>query len=222
LWLERLYTDAGGFRHRRPSISSGSYPLAAARRSSATGAGGTGSTDKETRRSGFYSGSKIDIPKRRNGGYSGAGEYLRDKTLMARAFSDDLRCRILQAYEPGKVSLRELAERFGVSWEYVRKIRKQHLRYGQMERVRQRRHGPVSQVTPEVQQMVRNQVRAHPDLTLWELQRQLQKQKQIWLSKSLLGLWLQRLGLRRKKNRSTPKNKTVNKGATGGKRGGSR
>jgi hypothetical protein len=31
LWLERLYTDAGGFRHRRPSISSGSYPLAAAR-----------------------------------------------------------------------------------------------------------------------------------------------------------------------------------------------
>lgn len=141
---------------------------------------------------------------------------------MARAFSDDLRCRILRAYEPGTVSLRELAERFGVSWEYVRKIRKQHLRCGQMERVRQRRHGPISRVTPEVQQMVRNQVRAHPDLTLWELQRQLQKQRQIWLSKSLLGLWLQRLGLRRKKNRSTPKNKTANKGASGGKHGGSR
>jgi len=124
---------------------------------------------------------------------------------MARAFSDDLRCRILRAYEPGKVSLRELAERFGVSWEYVRKIRKQHLRYGQMERVRQKRHGPVSRVTAEVQQMVRNQVRAHPDLTLWELQRQLQKQRQIWLSQSLLGLWLQRLGLRRKKIAPRPR-----------------
>jgi transposase-like protein len=92
---------------------------------------------------------------------------------MARAFSDDLRCRILRAYEPGKVSLRELAERFGVNWEYARKIRKQHLHYGQMERVKQSRHVPVSRVTPEVQQMIRNQVRAHPDLTLWELQRQL-------------------------------------------------
>lgn len=141
---------------------------------------------------------------------------------MARAFSDDLRCRILRAYEPGKVSLRELAERFGVSWEYARKIRKQHLRYGQMERVKQRRHGPVSRVTAEVQQIIHNQVRAQPDLTLWELQQQVQKQRRIWLSKSLLGLWLQRLGLRRKKNRFTPKNKTANKGASGGKSGGSK
>jgi transposase len=46
---------------------------------------------------------------------------------MARAFSDDLRCRIPQAYERDGVSLPELAERFGVSWEYVRKIRKQQL-----------------------------------------------------------------------------------------------
>ena len=63
---------------------------------------------------------------------------------MARAFSDDLRCRILQAYERGGVSLQELAERFGVSWEYVRKIRKQQLRIGRMERVVPRRHGPAS------------------------------------------------------------------------------
>jgi len=53
-------------------------------------------------------------------------EYLHDKMMMARAFFGDLRCRILRAYETGKVSLRELVERFGVSWEYARKIRKQH------------------------------------------------------------------------------------------------
>jgi transposase-like protein len=33
---------------------------------------------------------------------------------MARAFSGDLRCRILLAYERGGVSLAELARRFGV------------------------------------------------------------------------------------------------------------
>jgi len=133
-----------------------------------------------------------------------------------------LRCRILQTYERGGVSLRELAERFGVSWEYVRKIRKQQLRTGRMERVVQRRHGPASRVTPEVQQQLRDQLRAQPDLTLWELQRRLQNQKQIRCSKSLLGLWLQRMGLRRKKNRSTPKSKTRKQDDGGAKRGGNR
>jgi transposase len=141
---------------------------------------------------------------------------------MARAFSDDLRCRILQAYERGGVSLQELAERFGVSWEYVRKIRKQQLRTGRMERVVQRRHGPASRVTPEVQQQLRDELRAQPDLTLGDLQRQLQKQMRVRLSKSLLGLWLQRMGLRRKKNPSTPKSKTRKKDNGGAKRGGNR
>jgi transposase len=139
---------------------------------------------------------------------------------MARAFSDDLRCRILKAYERGGVSLRELAERFGVSWEYARKIRKHQLRYGRMERVVQKRHGPLSRVTPEIQQELRQQLRAHPDLTLLELQRELHKQRRLFLSKSSLGLWLQRMGLRRKKNRSTPKNKIPRKAAGGGRTGG--
>ena len=38
-------------------------------------------------------------------------DSLRQKR-MPQAFSDDLRCRILRAYECGGVSLRELAERF--------------------------------------------------------------------------------------------------------------
>ncbi len=80
------------------------------------------------------------------------------------------------------------------------KIRKQQLRTGRMKRVRQRRHGPASRVTPKVQQQLRNQLRAQPDLTLGDLQRQVQKQMRVRLSKSLLRLWLQRVGLRRKKS----------------------
>jgi transposase len=124
---------------------------------------------------------------------------------MAQAFSDDLRGRILQTYERENISQSALAERFGVSYDYVKKIRKQQLRTGQMERSRQSRHGRISRVTAEVQQQVQAEVRQQPDVTLWELQERMQQAKGVSLGKSLLGLWLQRLGLRRKKNPSTPK-----------------
>jgi hypothetical protein len=42
---------------------------------------------------------------------------------MPKALSDDLRCRILQAYLRREGSQAELSRRFGVSFEYVRKIR---------------------------------------------------------------------------------------------------
>jgi|SRR5208282_5825158 len=66
---------------------------------------------------------------------------------MARAYSDDLRCKILQAYARGGVTLGELAERFDVSLAYTKKIHQQQLRTGQMTRVRQSRYGPLSRVT---------------------------------------------------------------------------
>jgi transposase-like protein len=44
---------------------------------------------------------------------------------MPKALSDDLRCRILEAYARGEGSQRELAQRFGVSFEYLRKVRRQ-------------------------------------------------------------------------------------------------
>jgi len=47
----------------------------------------------------------------------------RDKKQMWRAFSDDLRMRIAVADARGEGSCRVLAKRFGVSWEYVRKVR---------------------------------------------------------------------------------------------------
>ena len=126
------------------------------------------------------------------------------------------------AYAGGGVSLRALAERFAVGFEFVRKIRKQQLRTGQMERVPQARHGPGSRVTVAVQQQMRGQLREQPDLTLWELQQRLRKSTGVQLSKSLLWLWLQRLGLRLKKNRSTRKSKTRKQAGSGARRGGRR
>jgi len=118
---------------------------------------------------------------------------------MPRAYSDDLRCRILLAYERGEGSLAGLARRFEVGGDYVKKIRRQQLRTGQKERVPQLRHGPVSRITAAIEQQLRAHLRAQPDLTLWELRQRLRQASGVELSKSLLWLCLQRLELRRKK-----------------------
>lgn len=141
---------------------------------------------------------------------------------MPKPYSDDLRCKLLEAYAAGAGSLRELAWQFRVSWGYSKKIRAQQRQTGKAERPEQRRHGPSSRVTPVVQQQLRAAVRQQPDITLTELRQRVQQATGVELGKSLLGLWLQRLGLRRKKNRSTRTSKRAERISGGDRRGGSR
>jgi transposase len=141
---------------------------------------------------------------------------------MPQAYSDDLRCKILQAYERAELGLEQLAAQFGVSYGFTKKIRRQQLQTGQMERPPQRVHGPASRVTEAVREYLRLQLQHHPDLTLAELGRGLKQSLQVRLSKTRLCLELQRMGLRRKKNLSTPKNRTLKKAGSGGRRGGSK
>src|SRR5271157_1202493 len=61
---------------------------------------------------------------------------------MPRAYSDDLRCKLLQVYVRSDIGLEELAKQFGVSYGYTKKIRRQQLQSGQRERVPQSRYGP--------------------------------------------------------------------------------
>ncbi len=119
---------------------------------------------------------------------------------MPRAYSDDLRSKILQAYDGAEIGLEQLAKRFGVSYGFTKKIRRQQLKWARTERPLQQTHGPVSRVTKAVQENMRRQLEDQPDRTLAELRRQLQQQMQVELSKPRLCLELQRMGLRRKKN----------------------
>src|SRR5271165_6714900 len=121
---------------------------------------------------------------------------------MPRAYSDDLRCKLLEAYEAGQGSLQELAKQFRVSWGYSKKIRGQQLRTERKERPQQLRHGPASRLTPAVEQQLRSALRQQPDLTLAEVQ--------------------QRLALRHKKNRSGRKNRTAGRTSGVGRPGGNR
>jgi len=60
---------------------------------------------------------------------------------MAKAYSNDMRRELLEAYDRGEGTFQELAERFGVSTPWAWKISAQRRRTGQIERTEQR-HGP--------------------------------------------------------------------------------
>jgi transposase len=141
---------------------------------------------------------------------------------MPRAYSDDLRCKLLEAYEAGRGSLQELAGQFGVSWGYSKKIRAQQLRTGRKQRPPQLQHGPASRLTAAVEQQLRFALRQQPDLTLVEMQQRLAERAGLSISRSRLWVWLQRLGLRHKKNRSGRKNRKAGRTSGGGRPGGNR
>ena len=140
---------------------------------------------------------------------------------MAKAYSDDLRRKLLEAHDRGEGSLRVLAKRFGVSVPWAWKVSRQRRRSGQMERVEQR-HGPRSRMTATVQASLRGLVRQQPDVTLRELQQRLWASERVRVSFQHLWRVLQNMGLRLKKSRSTPKSKTRSRSKPGVRRGGRR
>jgi transposase len=137
---------------------------------------------------------------------------------MAKAYSDDLRCKLLTAYDRGQGSLRELSELFSVSYDWAKKISRQRLRSQQMERVAQGRHGVASRVTPEVEAELLRQLREQPDCTLADLQKGLQKSLGVGMSSQHLWRVLKRLGARLKKSHSTLPSEIPKQIKSGGQR----
>lgn len=135
---------------------------------------------------------------------------------MAKPYGDDLRRKILEAYQQGEGTEEALARRFRVSRGYVEKIRGQQLRTGQMERVRHR-PGRKPKFTEPVREQLRDWLRQQPDLTLAELQEKLLGQVELGVSRPSLWTVLRKMGLRLKKSHSTPSNATRKRTSGGGK-----
>ena len=140
---------------------------------------------------------------------------------MARTYSNDLRRKLLEAHEQGQGTLEELAEEFGVSLGFAKKISAALRRTGRMERTEQR-HGRINQVTPLVQERLREWLRQQPDRTLGELQRQLREQLHVSVSVPRLWVVLRQMKLRLKKSHSTPRSRTRWKTSGAARRGGRR
>jgi len=127
---------------------------------------------------------------------------------MGRPYGDDLRRKFLSAYDQGEDTLEELAERFLVSVGWAKKISAQRNRTGQAERV-PHCAGRKPHAGAEARQQILVWIEAKPDLTLAEIQDKLRSQAAVKLSIPQIWHLLRKMGLRRKKRRSTPANATA-------------
>ena len=122
---------------------------------------------------------------------------------MGKTFGDDLRRKLLFAYDQGEGTLQELASRFLVSVGWAKKISAVRNRTGQAERV-PHKPGRKPHTGIEAQQQVRTWFVQQPDLTLAEVQQKLLSEAGVSLSLPQVWKLLRKLGLRLKKSRSTP------------------
>ncbi len=141
---------------------------------------------------------------------------------MPQTYSNDLRRKFFEAYDSGEGTLEEVAERFRVSVGWAKKISARRTRTGEINAPGWR-GGRPNRVTAAVREWIREQIRRQPDITFAELQEGLERAQRLHLSVGWLWMVVVRqLGLRLKKSRSTPRNRTPNKRSSVGKRGGTR
>ena len=113
-----------------------------------------------------------------------------------RAYSDDLRGRVLEA----EGSARAVAARFGVSVSYVVKARQRRDRHGELSARPQVSRTP--RLLAGLHDAIAARVHAHDDATLDELRAWLREAHGVSVSMGLMWNTLARLGLTLKKSRS--------------------
>src|SRR3712207_4750219 len=113
-----------------------------------------------------------------------------------RAYSLDLRQRVVRAYEQGQDSI-ELAARFGVGPTFVRKMLRQHRESGDLA-PRPHGGGRRSSLSPKQRRLLRRKVEREQDLSLSELQTYLRETVQAEAHVSTISRVLKSLDLPRK------------------------
>ena len=118
-----------------------------------------------------------------------------------KAYSFDLRQKILRACDAGLGSQRTIARLFGVSQSFVEKLARRRRTTGTIAALP---HGGGRKPTCNAvtQALVRGFVREQPDATLAELCARLHTQQRLRVSVPTMCRLLARLGLPRKKRRS--------------------
>jgi transposase len=126
-----------------------------------------------------------------------------------RAYSDDLRERVVAAYATGECTIGQVASRFAVSISFVDKLLKRQRTSGSVAAL-PHRGGPTPRLQAVDRQRLAACVAAQPDATLAELRQQLVAAGSPAVGQTVLWQTLQQLDLRRKKRVSTPPSATPN------------
>lgn len=135
---------------------------------------------------------------------------MRELTFMLagmKAYSLDLRQKILRAYDQRLGSQRALAALFGVSQSFVEKLVRRRRTTGDMA-PRPHTGGRRALCDEAALAVVRHLVHEQPDATLAEFCERLFAQRGLRLSVPTMGRLVIALRLPRKKSRSTPANRT--------------
>jgi len=129
-----------------------------------------------------------------------------------RAYSQDLRDRVLAAVEEG-LSAREVAEQFQVSPSYVIKAWQRFARTGERSARAQRSHTP-RKLSERQYEAIRTQVAAKPDATMAELCAWVTQEHGVSISLASMWTTLSRLGLTLKKSSARRRARTSRRGGS--------
>lgn len=126
-----------------------------------------------------------------------------------KAYSLDLRQKIVDAYAEGNLSQRQLAKQFRVALSFVEKLLKQHRETGSIA-PKVRTEQTPTKLNPEQLSVLQQLVEANNDATLEELREQLRQKTGVLISRSTVDRMVKKLNLTVKKKHSTPMKNIVN------------
>lgn len=115
------------------------------------------------------------------------------------SYSTDLRERVIEAYDAGRGSSRQLADVFGVSSAWIRKLLRLRRETGTVA-AKSYRHGPRPRLNGRQLTRLAELVRQHPDATLRDLRRRLR----VNCSVVTIHRAVVKLGVSYKKSHSEP------------------
>ena len=128
---------------------------------------------------------------------------------IMKAYSLDLRQKVIDAYNHNEGSQRQLAKRFSASLSFIQDLLK---RYREAGTIAPREHGggPTAKLNAEQVALVAGLIEDDNDAILVELCERLEQQAGIRISLATMGRLTQQLLLTRKKSRCTPVNEIPN------------
>lgn len=115
-----------------------------------------------------------------------------------KAYSLDLRQKVIDVYKRETISQRQLAKRFGVATSFIIKLLKQYRETGSIK-PKPHAGGRPAQLNAEHQQVIAELVAADNDVTLVQLCEQFEQRLTMRVSRSTMGRVVQRLKLTMKK-----------------------
>lgn len=130
-----------------------------------------------------------------------------------KAYSLDLRQKIVDTYAEGKISQRHLAKQFRVALSFVQKLLKQQRDTGSIASKIRTEQTPTK-LNLEQLKVLEQLVAEHNDATLQELRDLLEQEIGVWVGRSTIDRMLKKLNLTVKKN-TTSQRKSERTSTTG-------